>query len=388
VVVSVGLPIAVIYFASRPDADAGALLGTNAAWAALIALLLVPLVWLGVGPIEDLLSRGKGGETWVLAAMVVPVTFLDWTTHNQIVAMLRFARFNVLLVAGKVAYLVVAIALLVAGLGVSAGLLAAQVASVIMITGCLGPILALGRPRIDLGLLRRLLAYGRRVQAGTLFQQANLRLDVLVLQGFRPLSEVGYYVVAQQIAELVITIGSAFQTSVMPLVVRQEAAERDLTSTASVRHYLILSVVAAVINAGVGTLIIVFAFGSKFTPAVTPMLVLLPGVCLLGLATVISGDLRGRERPGLSSVLAGGAALVTVTLDLLLIPPFGVIGAALASVLAYTLYGGVSVYALHRVSGLGVRALVVPTLDDLRLYRRTLAALLLRVRALRARGAT
>lgn len=387
IVVGLGLPIAVMYFASRPDTDPGGLLGTNAAYALLLALVLIPLAWLGTGTIEDLLSRGRGGDVWILAAAVVPMTFLDWTTHNQIVAMLRFARFNALLVATKFVYMVGAIGLLLAGLGVSAGLIATMVASVVMIVGSCGPILAAGRPRVDLGLLRRLVAYGTRVQAGTIFQQANLRLDVLVLQGFRPLTEVGYYVVAQQIAELVFTIGNAFQTSVLPLVARQEGGEREQTSTASTRHYLILAIGAAVVNAGVGSLIILFAFGSKFSPSVAPMLVLLPGICMLGLATVISGDLRGRGRPGLSSLLAGLAAVATVALDLVLIPPYGMHGAALASVLAYSTYGAASVFALHRVAGLSFRSMLVPTRDDARLYGRALAAAVARARTLRPRGA-
>ncbi len=387
IIVGLGLPIAVMYFASRPDTDPGGLLGTNAAFAMVLALVLIPLAWVGTGTIEDLLSRGRGGDVWILAAAVVPMTFLDWTTHNQIVAMLRFARFNVLLVATKFVYMVGAIGLLVAGVGVSAGLIATMAASAVMIGGSLGPILAAGRPRVELALLRRLVAYGTRVQAGTIFQQANLRLDVLVLQGFRPLTEVGYYVVAQQIAELVFTIGNAFQTSVLPLVARQEGGERERTSTASTRHYLILAVTAAVINAGVGSLIILFAFGSKFSPSVAPMLVLLPGICMLGLATVISGDLRGRGRPGLSSLLAGLAAVATVGLDLVLIPPYGMHGAALASVLAYSTYGAASVVALHREGGLSYRSMLVPTRDDARLYVRALRALVARARTLRPRGA-
>lgn len=388
IVVGMGLPVAVTYFASRPDADAGGLFGTNLVWAVMLAIVLIPLAWVAVDPIENLLSRGRGGQLWVLAAAVIPVTFLDWTTHNQIIAMLRFGRYNALVVGAKVAYLIGAVGLLVAGVGVAAGLIATILAGAVMVLGSLGPILSAGRPRVDLGLLRRLVAYGRRVQVGTIFQQANLRLDVLVLQGFRPLSEVGYYVVAQQIAELVMTIGTAFQTSVLPLVARSEAGERDRTSTASVRNYLILVVVAAVANAGVGSLIILVAFGSEFSPAVLPMLVLLPGVCMLGLGTVISGDLRGRDRPGLSSVLAGLAAAATIGLDVVLIPPFGVMGAAVASVIAYSTYGTLSVLALHRVADLPLRDLVVPTRADADMYRRALAALVARVRGMGARPAT
>ena len=54
---------------------------------------------------------------------------------------------------------------------------------------------------------------------------------------------------------------------------------------------------------------------------------------------MVTGDLRGRGRPGVSSLLAGLTAIVTVGLDLLLIPAYGANGAALASAVAYTVFG-------------------------------------------------
>ena len=98
------------------------------------------------------------------------------------------------------------------------------------------------------------------------------------------------------------------------------------------------------------------------------MLILLPGIWFLGVGTVVQGDLGGRGRPGASSALAGLAAGVTVLLDFTCIPPFGVIGAVLASVAAYATFGVASLIALHRVSRVSLRESLVPTRGDLLLY--------------------
>jgi Na+-driven multidrug efflux pump len=74
--------------------------------------------------------------------------------------------------------------------------------------------------------------------------------------------------------------------------------------------------------------------------------------------------------------VSGAAVLATVGLDLALIPPLGIIGAAIASVVAYTVQGILSLVALSRVTGLPVRTLVVPERSDLAAYpaaARTLA---------------
>jgi O-antigen/teichoic acid export membrane protein len=121
-----------------------------------------------------------------------------------------------------------------------------------------------------------------------------------------------------------------------------------------------------------GSLLILFAYGRSYTPAIVPMLILLPGIWFLGIGIVVQGDLSGRGRPGLSSALAGVAAAASASLDFLLIPPFGVIGAAVAAVCAYATFGILSIVALARLSGISVRALLVPTREDFLSYRRVL----------------
>ena len=370
VLTAAGLPVGVMYFSSRRGEDGPAILGNCLAHAAVLAALLVPLTLLLHRPIADAFGHGQGGRVWALAAALVPLTFLDWTTHSQIQGMLRFGRFNVVLVLAKLVYaLGVLILLGVLDLGVSSGLIAAALGSAAMIAGGMPPILRLGRPRLDLGLMRRMFHYGTRAQVGSILQLANGRLDAIVLQFFRPLSQVGYYVVAQTIAELVIQLAVAFQWSNMALVSRDEGADAQAgTSSLAIRHHALISGAAALGNAGFGTLVILFAYGPQFHRAVLPMIILLPGVWLLGVGMVVQGDLGGRGRPALASTLVGLAAAVTLVLDFALIPPFGVIGAAIASVCAYATFGISSLIALRRVSGIPVRQLAVPTGADLAAY--------------------
>jgi O-antigen/teichoic acid export membrane protein len=370
-VVAIGQPLAVTYYASRKDARPPAMIGNVLLQAAVLSVVLIPLAALLHRPIADALGRGHGGMTWILAAALVPITFLDWTTSNQLLGMLRFGFYNGLKFVAGIGYTVAIVLLLaVARLRVPGGLIATGLASVITVLGCVRPILGKARPVLSRSLMVRMLRYGSRVQVGVIFQLVNYRLDVIIMQFFRPLSEVGYYVAAQTVAEFVIMIATAFQASLLPLISHYEGDERqNRVSADSLRHHGILSGLAVLANAVVGTAIIYFAYGPKFHPAVAPMLVLLPGVWFLGTGLVIQSDLGGRGRPGLSSKLAALAAAVTVLLDFALIPPLGVMGAAIASVCAYTTFGIASLIALHRVSSIPIRTLVVPTRADFGMYR-------------------
>lgn len=378
-----GIPTAVTYFASRRDAPHGAILGDTLVYGAVLAVVLVPAAWFLSGALADVFAHGHGGRVWALAAVLVPLTFLDWTTHNQLLGKLRFGRYNVLVILSKVATLSLVVALVAfAGLGVAGALAATLAASLVMIGGALGPVLAAGRPRLDRRLLRRMTRYGVRVQAGTLMQLLNYRFDVLVLGLFRPLDQVGAYFVAEFLAELVLTVAQSFGTSILPLVTRSEGtAEQERMTIAALRHHTVIAAAATIGNAVFSPLVILFALRGRYDDALLPFFVLLPAMLPLGTGAVVAGDLRGRARPGLSSIYAGLAVVVTVALDFALIPRLGMLGAALASVVAYGLYGAVSLRGLARVSGVSVRRLVVPTRADLAEYPRALRRLRARIAA-------
>jgi len=366
----IGVPWAAVYYATRKDASPGALLGNSLVHAAVLAAVLIPGAWLLHQPLADAFGHGQGGMTWVLAATLVPIMFLDWTTHGQLQGMLLFGRFNALNVLSKIVYALVVLILVGAlGLGVAGGVIATGALSVVMILGALKPILANSRLQFQRRLMGAMLRYGSRVQVGSIFQTAMARLDVVILQFFRPLSQVGYYVIAQTIAELLLELTGAFKSSVLPLVSRYEGDERQASTSAdSVRHHGLLAGTATLINAFFGPAVILLAYGSSYEAAVVPLLVLLPGVWFLGMGGVIQSDLSGRGRPGTSSKLAGIAAGVTIVFDFALIPPMGVIGAALASDIAYTTYGVMSLIVLHRVSRIPVRRMLVPTRADIGAY--------------------
>lgn len=384
VLTAIGLPISVVYFAARRYEDGPAILGNCLAHTAVLAVILIGGATLFHQPLADAFGHGQGGRVWILAAALVPITFLDWTTHSQLQGTLQFGRFNVLLVAQRLAYALGVLVLLgIIDLGVSSGLIATGLGSGVMIAGSMIPILRLGRPRLDFGLMRRMFRYGFKAQIGSILQLANGRLDVIILQLFRPLNEVGYYVVAQSVAELVIQVAGAFQWSNMALVSRDHGADQQAATTSfAIRNHALVSAIASLGNIVFGALLITFAYGKPFHPAIVPMIILIPGVWLLGIGFVAQGDLGGRGRPGLASTLAGVAAVVTVILDFALIPPFGVIGAAIASVCAYATLGISSLVTLQRISGIPIRQLAVPTRADFGGY----AALLRRVTRRSARG--
>jgi len=84
-----------------------------------------------------------------------------------------------------------------------------------------------------------------------------------------------------------------------------------------------------------GKFLISFLYSETFIAAYLPLLALLPGVVLLGGAKVLTAEILGRGYPQYNSFLSGSGLAITILGDLILVPKFNVLGAALASTISY-----------------------------------------------------
>ena len=184
-------------------------------------------------------------------------------------------------------------------------------------------------------LARVIVAYGIRAQLGGLISLMNLRLDFIILSVLTGPAVLGVYAVASKFAELVRIPGTSLTYVLYPRFAREGRAE----ASRSARRLLPkagLATAAAVVPLWLAVgFVIPAVYGTEFAPAVIPARIILFGLVLDGVASVVTGFLYGVGHPGRNSLAMGAGLVVTVVLDLTLIPPFGATGAAVASAAAY-----------------------------------------------------
>jgi O-antigen/teichoic acid export membrane protein len=93
-----------------------------------------------------------------------------------------------------------------------------------------------------------------------------------------------------------------------------------------------------------------WVFGEQFRPAILPAVIIVCGLVAEPAAGVGSAFLLGSGRPGLNSLLLGAGLVVTLVLDVLLIPSHAAVGAAWASALAYLLTDVLLVLVMWRLT--------------------------------------
>jgi O-antigen/teichoic acid export membrane protein len=154
------------------------------------------------------------------------------------------------------------------------------------------------------------------------------------------------------------------------MVATCSTAEANRLTPAACRHTMFLTAVSAVTCATLGPFAIRYLYGDAFAGAITPLLILLPGVLMLSQAHIFYSDLNGRGKPEVTTLSALAALILTIVLDLVLIPRYGITGAAVASTCAYTAEFAVAGSFFVHHTGLTWREILVFRKSDLHHYYR------------------
>jgi O-antigen/teichoic acid export membrane protein len=178
----------------------------------------------------------------------------------------------------------------------------------------------------------------------------NLRLDFAILGAMAGPAVLGSYAVASKYAELLRLPGTALTWVFYPRLAKLGQSEAAAIARRMVRPTLIGILLAAVPVALLTSPVMRLLYGAAFGPAVVPARVLLAGMLLAGASGVASAYLYGRGTPGLNSIILGIGLVVTVVLDVLLIPAHGAMGAAIASTAAYLSTDALLIGLLLRLS--------------------------------------
>jgi O-antigen/teichoic acid export membrane protein len=360
-----GTPAAITFFASRRSRHQPGLNGFALIFTALLgALSLITVLFIG-GWLADHQGRGFDPRLWWLVALFIPLMYGEYFVSALLNARHAYGLSNRLNVLGRVATLVFTLSL-VTGLrwGVAGGLIATAMISFVKVAGSLPTVSRIGVRLPSRHLVGATMSYGWRVAVGQMFRFFSGRFDVLVLSWLAPLSTVGTYAIAQMVAELVIIIPQSFGFVVLPMV----AAGEDHRAAPALRLVGTLAMLGVIGMAVAGPAMIVVGFGEAFRGALVPFFILLPGIWMLAYGNICAFVLGGKKRPGTSSLLAGAAAVLTVILDLALIPPYGAVGGAIASTAAYSLFGIASLVFVARILGEPIHRLLLVTFGEARGY--------------------
>ncbi|WP_435346417.1 oligosaccharide flippase family protein [Haloarchaeobius sp. HRN-SO-5] len=214
-------------------------------------------------------------------------------------------------------------------------------------------------PEMEEGLTRRLLEYAVPLTATRGANVLDKKVDVVLVGSLASLTAVSYYTIAKQLSDFISMPATSFGFALSPILGEQSATE-DVARAARLYEESLTYVLLVYVPACLGLVLVasptvVYVFGEKYAPAV-PVVQVFSGFILVNAVNKITSDAldylgRARARATVKSAMAVSNA----GLNVLLIPVFGAVGAAAATVVTYTVYTGTNVYVIHSELGLRVR---------------------------------
>jgi len=203
---------------------------------------------------------------------------------------------------------------------------------------------------MESGLRRRIAEYSVPLTATNSANLLEKRIDTLLVGFFLSSVEVGFYVVSDRVVRLIETPMSALGFTLSPMFGSEKAAGNigqisRLYETALV-HSLLLYIPAAAGIVLVAEPLIHLVFGLEYSGAIVVLQVLGLFVIFKAITKLTDNGLNYLGRARDRAIVKGITSVLNVGLNIALIPIFGVVGAAIATVISYGLYTASNLYII------------------------------------------
>jgi O-antigen/teichoic acid export membrane protein len=229
----------------------------------------------------------------------------------------------------------------------------------------------LGKPKFprQFDFEKKSLSFGSRSVLGLVFHYLTRRLDLFIVNFFLDATQVGFYSISLMLSELPWYIPQAFGTVLFPVVSGMEKDEAHRFSALISRNTIFITSIACILLAVIAKPVIGIFFTPKFYPALVPFYINLPRTIALGITRVLGGNFSGTGKPEYGTMMAFVSFAVTLILDLIMIPRWGITGAAIATTIANTLSVGLGLYLFTKSSKIGLGEILLVRWNEVKNYR-------------------
>jgi O-antigen/teichoic acid export membrane protein len=178
--------------------------------------------------------------------------------------------------------------------------------------------------------------------------QVVQRVDLLIVEGYRGARQAGLYAVAAQIGDLMLVLPGAIGLVIFRRGAVGHAGHWD-DALRSLRWTFAAGAAGALLAGALAGWLVPFLWGDAYRGSVSAARWLLPGVVALGVQSVVSNYVASRGRPRAVLVAWLTAAVVGIVGDLIVVPRYGIDGAAIVASVSYLVVLGLHVAPMRAV---------------------------------------
>ena len=184
-----------------------------------------------------------------------------------------------------------------------------------------------------------------------------LNTDIIMLGWLRQPAEVGYYSAAQKLIQVLYVLPALFAASVFPIVaklVRTDALAVKKLLEKSVALVILVSLPIALLGIVLAEPIIELLFGMEYAPSILTFRILMATIVIVYPASLLGYAIFAYDEQKNFIWFVAVAALGNVLFNFLLIPKFGIEGAAVSTIITQLLTNALIWRKVKKITGLTI----------------------------------
>ncbi len=194
--------------------------------------------------------------------------------------------------------------------------------------------------------------------------QANYRIDIFILKSLVSYEEIGYYSIGVNLSEMLWQIPTSIGIVIISKTASNYSEKQKFIIAKSLRVSFILLLIICIIFYIIMPYFIVLAYGKNFIHSVQVSRTLFIGVLLFVFYKIINSRFAGLGKPYIALVIFIPCLALKIFGNFWLVPHWGIIGAAWASNISYSIAGLAMLIAYSKVENISIKNILTPRKDD------------------------
>jgi len=377
---NLGIGHATVYYLGKEKYSPGVVFGNNILYTIVISILAILIGLVIIFFFSNRLLPGVATKYLLLALLFVPGQLFLSLILYILLGLQRINKYNfILFFRVFLSFVLVGILLWSFHLGIKAAILT-DILSV-LIVGIILFIITLKEVKsfslkFNKEYLHDVLSYGIQFYLGSILYFLHSGITLPLINFFLNPMLVGFYSLSLGLTDKLWLVSDAVGTVLFPKISAEnnESKRKEFTPLIF-RNITFLIAIFAIFLFLIGRWLIVLLYSSAFLESVKPFRILLIGAVAISGWKILENDIKGRGKPILNTYITGFSVCLNLIMNIIFIPQYGILGAAWATSISYTIVLFTAIIVYCRVSNNNIADLIILQKSDLNYYLNFLKSL-------------
>lgn len=367
IILGFGISASNVFFIGKDKKKLNNILGSNLI-VAIISIFAVIIVYILNLKYEFGAFKGVNNKLIITVFIIIPIINLKTLLISVFLGLQDIVNYNKANIVDKIVTFLMLVVAIFLFKSVYAVVMSGLIASAVMVILILYILKCKYKYKFSFepSMFKEMMKYGIKAQIGNVIQTLNYRLDIFIINYYLPIAQVGIYTNAVALGETLWKITGSVGTVIFPMTThsKNKVEMKDFINkvTRMSFHLIILGAIVLVI---ISKPLIYVLLGKDFLPAANALKFLIPGISVFSISNILSNYIAGVGQIEKNIISSSVSCVLTVVLDVMLIPVMGINGAAIGTSISYIVFTMITIGFYNRITGSKLSDILVLKKSDI-----------------------